>query len=74
MAVRTRATTEYAERLIGSVVHMGWRLVAGVVLQVPSPDHEVSHTDNLVLEGRLPLAESVAKRGGQVGKGRHPAA
>ena len=50
------ATTEYAERLIGSMVHMGWRLVAGVVLQVPSPDHEVVHTDNLVLEGRLPLS------------------
>lgn len=41
------ATTEYAERLIGSMVHMGWRLVAGVVLQVPSSDHEVIHTDNL---------------------------
>jgi hypothetical protein len=47
------ATTEYTEGLIRSVVHMGWRLVAGVVLQVPSSDHEVIHTAKMVPGGAL---------------------
>jgi hypothetical protein len=65
------ATTEYTERLIGSVVDMGWRLVAGVVLQVPSPDHEVIHTDNLVLESRLGF-QHVAGRAGAVPTAARP--
>jgi hypothetical protein len=42
-----KATPEYAERLVGSVVHVRSCLVTGVVLQVPSPDREVIHADNL---------------------------
>ncbi len=44
-----KATIEYAERLIGSVVHMEWRLITWVRFQVPSPDHEVAHADNVAL-------------------------
>lgn len=41
------ATTKYTERLIGSMVHVGWRLVTGIRLQVPPSEHEVIHDDSV---------------------------
>ncbi|MBE1488290.1 hypothetical protein H4W31_003928 [Plantactinospora soyae] len=34
------------------MMHMGWRLITRVMIQIPSTDHEVVHSDNLALGAR----------------------
>jgi hypothetical protein len=47
------AATDDAERLVRSMMHVRWCLITGIVVQIPSTDHEVIHLDNLALGARV---------------------
>ncbi|WP_203918768.1 hypothetical protein [Rugosimonospora africana] len=43
------AAAKDTERLIRSVMHVRWRLITGIMIQIPSTNHEVIHSANVAL-------------------------